>query len=152
MRLEARANNRSTQIKEDGNLTRTTLAFCLMAIAVPLLPAAAAEIPETKEDQALVVFYRPKSAGGAVIRFNINHGSEPIGGLPNGSVLFRHLDSGQHVFTCEGGISGDSLSLTVEVGEVHFVRGSIKMGLYAGRPTFTVVSEEKARKAIAKIK
>ena len=133
-------------------MTRTTLVFCLMTMALLSLPAAAAEIPETKEGQALVVFYRTKSAGGAAIRFNINHGSEPIGGLPNGSVLFRDVDPGQHVFTGEGGLSGDSLTLTVEVGEVRFVRGTIKMGLYAGRPTFTVVSEEKARKAIAKIK
>ncbi len=146
------ANTRPTQPKEDGNLTRVTmLAFCLMGMALPMLPASAAEIPEIKEDQALIVFYRTKSTGGAAIRFHIKHGSEPIGALPNGSVLSRYVDPGQHVFTSEV-VTGDSLSLTVEAGEIHFVRGTVKMGLYAGRPTFTVVSEEKARKAIAKIK
>jgi hypothetical protein len=39
-----------------------------------------------------------------------------------------------------------------ESGETYFVQGTVRMGIYAGRPKFTVVDEARARTAIAKIK
>lgn len=129
------------------------LLVCLMATTLAMLqagPAAAAEIPEVKEVQALIVFYREQRAAGAAIQFHVNQNSQPIGALTNGSVMFRDVDPGQYGFTSQV-ITGDSLSLTVEAGSAYFVQGTVRMGLYAGRPKFTVVDEAQAKKAIAQI-
>jgi hypothetical protein len=48
-------------------------------------------------------------------------------------------------------ISEDSITLTVEAGKVYYVKGETKMGLYAGRPRFTQVSETEAQAAMAKL-
>ncbi len=136
-------------------MTRTiVLVTFLMMAALSLLPtgpAAAAEIPEVKEGQALVVFYREQRMAGAAIQFHVQQNAQPIGALTNGSVIFRDLDPGQYGFSSQV-ITGDSLSLTVEAGKAYFVQGTVRMGVYAGRPKFTVVDEARARTAIAKIK
>ena len=75
----------------------------------------------------------------------------PIGSLTNGSMMFRDVDPGQYGFSSQV-ITGDSLSLTVEAGKIYFVQGTVRMGVYAGRPKFTVVEEATARQAIANIK
>jgi len=132
-----------------------TMAFVifLIATALPMLqasPAAAAEIPEVKEGQALIVFYREQRMAGAAIQFHVKQNAVPIGSLTNGSVMFRNVAPGEYGFSSEV-ITGDSLSLTVAAGQIYFVQGTVRMGLYAGRPKFTVVDEATARAAIAKI-
>jgi Protein of unknown function (DUF2846) len=126
----------------------------LIVTALPMLqagPAAAAEIPEVKEGQALIVFYREQRMAGAAIQFRVNQNAVPIGSLTNGSVMFRDVDPGQYGFSSEV-VTGDSLSLTVEAGKIYFVQGTVRMGYFAGRPKFTVVDEATARKAVANIK
>jgi hypothetical protein len=129
------------------------VTFLMMAALslLPTGPAAAAEIPEVKEGQALVVFYREQRMAGAAIQFHVQQNAQPIGALTNGSVIIRDLDPGQYGFSSQV-ITGDSLSLTVEAGKAYFVQGTVRMGVYAGRPKFTVVDEARARTAIAKIK
>ena len=129
------------------------LLACQMAATLAMLqagPAAAAEIPEVKDGQALIVFYCEQRVAGAAIQFHVNQNSQPIGALTNGSVMFRDVDPGQYGFTSQV-VTGDSLSLTVEAGKIYFVQGTVRMGYFAGRPKFTVVDEAKARTAIAKI-
>ena len=130
------------------------LVISLMATALSMLqtgPAAAAEIPEVKEGKALIAFFREQRMAGAAIQFHVQQNSQPIGSLTNGSVIFRDVDPGQYGFTSQV-ITGDSLSLTVEADKIYFVQGTVRMGVYAGRPKFTVVGEATARTAIAKIK
>ena len=127
-----------------GFLVTTTLGMLQAG------PAAAAEVPEAKAGQALIVFYREQRMAGAAVQFHINQNAQPIGSLTNGSVLLRDADPGQYGFSSQV-ITGDSLSLTVEAGKRYFVQGTVRMGVYAGRPKFTVVDEATAMKAIAKI-
>ena len=103
-----------------------------------------------KEGQALIVFYREQRMAGAAIQFRVNQNAVPIGSLTNGSMMFRDVDPGQYGFSSEV-VTGDSLSLTVEAGNIYFVQGTVRMGYFAGRPKFTVVDEATARKAIANI-
>ena len=132
---------------------KMVLLASLMATTLALLqagPAAAAGIPEAKEGQALIAFYREQRMAGAAIQFRVNENGQPIGSLTNGSVLLRDLDPGNFTFSSQV-VTGDSLSLTVEAGKTYFVQGTVRMGYFAGRPKFTVVDEAKARNAIAKI-
>ena len=123
-------------------MIRTALLVSfLMAAALSMLqagPAAAVASPEAREGQAPIVFYREQRMAGAAIQFHVQQNSQPIGSLANGSVMFRDVDPGQYGFTSQV-ITGDSLSLTVEAGKTYFVQGTVRMGVYAGCPKFTVI-------------
>jgi hypothetical protein len=128
-------------------------SFLIVGLVTTLIcPAAAvaAEIPDADSEKGLVVFYRPKSSGGVVIRFNVNHSEGSLGILNNGAVLYRYFEPGQHQFWSQV-ISQDSIMINVEAGKVHFVKGEVKFGLYAGRPKFTQVDEATGRTGVDKL-
>jgi len=73
-----------------------------------------------------------------------------IGTLKNGSVLHTYLEPGQHTFWSQV-ISQDSITLTVEAGKIYYLKGETQLGIYAGRPKFTQVSESQAQTDLAKL-
>jgi hypothetical protein len=48
-------------------------------------------------------------------------------------------------------LSQDSITLTVEAGKAYYVKGETKLGIYAGRPSFTQVSETQAQADLASL-
>jgi hypothetical protein len=131
----------------------TRMSFLIVALVTSsICPAAAvaAEIPAADSEKGLVIFYRPKSSGGVVIRFNVNHSEGSLGILNNGAVLYRYFEPGQHQFWSQV-ISQDSIMINVEAGKVHFVKGEVKFGLYAGRPKFTQVDEATGKAGVEKL-
>ncbi len=114
-------------------------------------PALTAEIPQAQPDKGLIVFYRLDKFGGKAIRFNINHPGGAIGQLLSGTVLYKYFDPGAQTFYSQV-ISQDAITVNVEAGKIYYVRGDVKMGLLAGRPNFTQMSESQARSEIAKLK
>lgn len=130
------------------------LKWILAAIVILSLPVTymeAAEIPQAKDGQGLIVFYRESGFGGGAVRFNLNQGQEPIGALNSGSILLRDVEPGQHTFWSQA-ISKDSITIDVVAGNTYYVKGVVKMGLVVGRPQLVVVSEAEAKPSIAKIK
>jgi len=120
-------------------------------LSLPVSYVESADIPEAKEDKELIVFYREKAFKGGAIRFNLNHGQEPIGALPSGSTLHRYVEPGQQTFWSQA-ISKDSVMVNVVAGQTYYIKGVVQMGVLAGRPKLTVVSESEAKAAIAKLK
>jgi hypothetical protein len=107
------------------------------------------EIPQADPDKGLVIFYRVKVFKGGAVRFNVQHSDGVIGTLTNGSVLHTYLEPGQHTFWSQV-ISQDSITLNVEAGKIYYVEGKTQLGIYAGRPKFTQVSESKAQADLKK--
>ena len=66
-------------------------------------------------------------------------------------MLYRHVDPGQHTFWSRV-ISQDAVTVDVVAGKTYYVKGVVQMGVFAGRPRLTVVSESKAKAAIASLK
>ena len=131
--------------------TRHTLLACLATIVAFISePSISAEIPQADPDKGLVVFYREKNFKGGAVRFNVQHAEGVIGTLGNGTYLYKYLEPGQHTFWSQV-ISQDSITLTLEAGMVYYVKGETKVGIYAGRPSFTEVSESQAKAALAKL-
>lgn len=122
----------------------------IMMIILPVTYAETAEIPHTKEGKGLVVFYRDSSFKGGAIRFNLNQGQEPIGALNSGTYLYRDVEPGQHTFWSQA-ISKDSITVDVIAGKTYYIKGVVQMGLVAGRPKLTIVSESEAKSSIAKL-
>ncbi|MFV1996702.1 MAG: DUF2846 domain-containing protein [Acidiferrobacterales bacterium] len=114
-------------------------------------PALAAEVPQAKPDKGLVVFYRLDKLAGSAIRFNLNHTSGPMGQLLRGTMIHKYFEPGEHQFWSQV-ISKDSITLKVEAGQIYFIRGETKMGVFAGRPQFTRVPESQAKADLANLK
>ena len=130
---------------------RHILIACLtITIALVSWKSFSAEIPEADPEKGLVVFYRVKNFKGGAVRFNVQHADGVIGTLTNGSVLYTYLEPGQHTFWSQV-ISQDSITLTVEAGKIYYVEGKTQLGVYAGRPKFTLVSESQAQADLAKL-
>ena len=130
---------------------RSALFACLLTLFA-LFPQSSesAEIPEAVPDKGLVVFYREKNFKGGAVRFNVQSANGVIGTLKNGSVLHTYLEPGQHTFWSEV-ISQDSVTVNVEAGQVYYVKGETKLGVYAGRPRLNQVSESQAKAELAQL-
>ena len=130
---------------------RHVLIACLaMTFALVSERSVSAQVPEADPDKGLVVFYRVPDFKGGAIRFNVQHSDGVIGTLTNGSFFYKSLEPGQHTFWSQV-ISQDSITLTVEAGKVYYVKGETKLGIYAGRPRLTQVSETQAQADLASL-
>ena len=127
------------------------LYLCGLMITLSWKPVYAAELPQAKPDKGLIIFYRLNNFKGKAIRFNLNHEEGFIGQLLSGTLIYTYVEPGEHKFWSQA-ISQDSIQLSVQGGKVYYVKGVVKMGVYAGRPTFTQVGEEQAKKEIATLK
>ena len=112
---------------------------------------AQTKIPEVKESQGLVVFYRSKSFKAGAIKFTVKDSRGEYGQLTNGSIISVNVESGSNTFWSQV-ISSDAITIDVEEGKIYYVEGTVKMGALAGRPKFNLVEESKALKKIDKIK
>ncbi len=133
-------------------ITRIHLYLFSFIFALALSPslAMAANIPEVDEDKGLVVFYRLSAFKGKAIRFNLNHAEGSVGQLLSGTYLYKSLKPGQHQFWSQA-ISQDSITINVEAGKKYFVKGEVGIGLFAGRPQFTQMSESAALADLGKL-
>lgn len=118
------------------------LIFCLF-VGFDLV----AQVPEPKEGKSLIVFYRKKKMSGGAIRFNVQDSQRTYGNLKNGGVMYVNLDPGEHTFYSKV-LSEDAITLLTEADNVYYVKATIKVGYYAGRPRFEQVDEKTALKAI----
>ena len=110
--------------------------------------ATPAELPELEAGKGLVVFYRLGKFGGSAIRFNLNHEEGFMGQLLNDTWLYKSVEPRAHTFWSQV-ISQDAITISVEVGKTYYVKGVVKIGLVAGRPTFIQVSEQEGLKDLA---
>ena len=100
-----------------------------------------------EEGKAKVVFYRKKKFSGSAIKFSIQDSKRTYGDLKNGDVLEISVEPGEHTFYSRV-FREDVITLNVEEGKVYYVKTTIQIGLYAGRPKFEQVNEKTALKDI----
>ena len=106
-----------------------------------------AQVPQPEEGKSLIVFYRKKKMSGGAIRFNIQDAQRTYGELKNGDVMYVNLDPGEHTFYSKV-LTEDAITLFTEEDKVYYVKATIKVGYYAGRPRFERVDEKTALKEI----
>ncbi|HCU52756.1 MAG TPA: hypothetical protein DIC36_00205 [Gammaproteobacteria bacterium] len=130
--------------------TYVSLVSFLVVIGFLSTVTMAANIPEVKADKGLVVFYRLSGFKGKAIRFNLNHAEGSLGQLQSGTYLYKHLEPGEHKFWSQA-ISQDSITINVEAGKKYYVKGEVAIGVFAGRPQFTQMSESDALADLEKL-
>ena len=106
-----------------------------------------AQIPEPKEGKGMIVFYRKKKMSGAALKFNLQDSERTYGELKNGDVIYIDVEPGEHTFYTKV-FREDAITLQVQEGEICYVKATMRVGYYAGRPKFEQVDEKTARKDI----
>jgi|GEM_PF-990456 len=86
--------------------------------------------------KALVVFFRPKRALGALIGFIVREDKTELGKLRNGNYFAVQVDPGAHSYVVHSEAK-DVTTIEAEDGETYFISGEITMGFMAGRPNLS---------------
>lgn len=91
-------------------------------------------------DYALIHFYRPRSAMGALLGYKIKNNKDSIiGRLRNGEkFVFKTKNFDAQIFY--GALeTTEEVNLIVEKGKEYFVRCSVTMGVMVGRPEINII-------------
>ena len=136
-------------------MNRAKIYFSLLHLLIGMISfptlTIAGNLPEAKADKGLVTFYRLSGFKGKAIRFNLNHAEGSLGQLLSGTYLYKYLEPGEHKFWSQA-ISQDSITINVEAGKKYYVKGEVAIGVLAGRPQFTQMSESDALSDLEKLK
>lgn len=103
------------------------------------------------QDQAGLYIFRDSSLG-ASLKKTVKINGEPIGETAANTYFYRTVSPGPLVLATESEFSDNTLELNAEGGKNHYVRQSIKMGLFVGGAKLTEVPEEEGRKAVMSTK
>ena len=128
-------------------MNKLQLFYVSLFLCLTFTSQSFAQIPEPEDGKGLVVFYRPKKFSGGAITFNIQDQDKNYGPLKNGNVIYVQANPGQHTYFSQV-ISADAITLTIEPGQVYYVKAIVRVGYVAGRPKFEQVDEKKALKEL----
>lgn len=107
--------------------------------------------PQISDTQALVYFYRPGKFTGSAVNYYINDNVVPVGALKSGSFFYYLANPGNHVFWSETE-EKSSVHISAIAGETYYVEGGVRMGMWIGVPSLTLVPEQVGKNAIQKLK
>lgn len=99
---------------------------------------------EANEQSALIYFFREKSFIGAGVSYYVNENGERIGVIRNGSYFVLNAPTGQHTYSAETE-STVTVTINVEAGKNYYIEGGVGMGMFMGRPTLNIVTEDYAK-------
>lgn len=103
------------------------------------------------QDQAGLYIFRDSSIG-ASLKKTVKIDGEPIGETAAKTYFYRTVNPGPLVLATESEFSDNLLELNAQGGKNHYVRQSIKMGVFVGGAKLTEVSEEEGQKGVLKTK
>ena len=151
-------------IMKDGTMKKLIIASLLLTVAVITSGCCGKPMPhfddfkeveftqpQTSASQALVYFYRPGKFAGGAVNYYINDNVVPIGALKSGSFFYYLADPGNHVFWSETE-EKSSVQISAIAGETYYVEGGVRMGVWIGVPSLTLVPEQIGKTAIQKLK
>jgi hypothetical protein len=99
-------------------------------------------IPDLAPEHGRIFFYRP-SAVGAAVQPNILLNGDVVGEMVPLGFFFVDRYPGNYVVSAATE-SEASVSLSLEPKQTQYVRGSLSIGFFVGRPVFTLVDQTSA--------
>ncbi len=105
----------------------------------------------SEADTGLIYFYREKSFVGGGVSYAVSENGVKLGALKNGTFFIVRATPGRHFYEAKTE-SGESVRIDVEAGRTYYVRGSVKMGVLAGRPELVQVTAAEAAGKLEKLK
>jgi hypothetical protein len=103
------------------------------------------------QDQAGLYIFRDSSLGAAVKK-TIKIDDEVVGETAAKTYFYRLVSPGLHVLATESEFGDNLLELNAQAGKNHYVRQSIKMGVFVGGAKLTEVSESEGQKGVRNTK
>ena len=101
------------------------------------------------QEKALVYIYRNNSIVGGAIRYHVSVGDEPIVHLIRGGYYPYLADPGETTFWAKTE-AREEITEYLQAGRTYYLRGSVGMGVVAGRPRFTFEPEDVGAAQVAK--
>ena len=100
---------------------------------------------EQNDENGIVYFLRESAFGGSAISYFIFEDDTKIGLLKSGSYFIHQAKPGKHTYWAETE-SRASVTIDVVAGQTYYIEGGVGMGIWAGRPELTEITEKVARK------
>ncbi|MFC4278088.1 DUF2846 domain-containing protein [Achromobacter aloeverae] len=124
------------------------LAGC--AASGPKFAEMSSTIPQVKEGQGRVYFFRSSSMLGAAVQPEIRLNDQVVGKSQPGG--FFYVDGAKGTYKAAASTETEkTLSFTLDAGETKYVREEVSMGVLVGRIVLTLESAEKALAELAKL-
>jgi hypothetical protein len=102
-------------------------------------------------DKATVYVYRPSAFAGGGAFYTVHAGEKPIAKLYNGG-YFVHTASPGELEIWASTESKSSVTLDLKAGDVKYVKGTIGIGFFVGRPNLAVVDPTVGQEEIKECK
>jgi len=137
-------------------MKKRSLVLLLLLIGLFLLSSCATgpafkKIETIPENMGLVYIYRPGKAMGAAVSYQVKANGVPIIRLNPGGYYAYLAKPGEIEFSAKTE-SSSSITIDVKPGETYYLKGTIGIGFFVGRPHLVVVTPEVGENEIVKCK
>ena len=109
------------------------------------------KVEKMPEGTGVVYIYRPHSVIGAAVTYDVKVGETVVTTLHNGGYYPYFAKPGEVEFRAKTE-SESAVTLDVKAGQPYYIKGTVGVGFFVGRPHLMVVPAEAAQKEIAKCK
>ncbi len=109
------------------------------------------KIEKIPEDQGLVYLYRPSKGFGGAVSYDVKANGIVVTTLHNGGYYPHFAKPGEIEFLAQTE-SKSSVTINVKAGQTYYLKGTVGIGFFVGRPHLTVVPAEVGEKEIAECK
>lgn len=103
------------------------------------------------EGQAGLYIFRDSNFGGS-LKKSVKIDGQVIGETAPKTYFYRSITPGPHVLATESEFSDNTITLEAVAGKNHYVRQSMKMGVFVGGAKLTEVSEFEGQQAVRNTK
>jgi len=137
-------------------MKKRSLVLLLLLIGLFLLSSCATgpafkKIETIPENMGLVYIYRPGKAMGAAVSYQVKANGVPITRLNPGGYYAYLAKPGEIEFSAKTE-STSSITIDIKPGETYYLKGTVGIGFFVGRPHLVVVTPEVGEKEIVKCK
>lgn len=108
-------------------------------------------VTAVSSDKALVYIYRPSSFVGGGVSYTVNAGTKPIIKLHNGGYYPYVATPGELELWAQTEAKS-SVTLDLKAGETKYVKGTVGVGFFVGRPNLRLVDPAVAAAEIKECK
>lgn len=119
--------------------------------SVPMEPAdkdqALKTFPVPPQDQAGLYIFRDSPLGFA-LKKTVKIDGQVIGETASKTYFYRLVSPGPHLLATESEFGDNTAELNAEAGKNHYVRQSIKLGVFVGGAKLKEVSEAEGQKGV----
>lgn len=146
-------------------MNKSKLALLVLSLSVILFSGCSSVPLEPNEVSARAKAFNPPSEGkaglyvyrdsfvGQALKKDVYINNKCLGETVNKVFFYQSVEGNkEHTISTESEFSANELSIKTDSGKNYYVRQYIKMGVFVGGAGLEVVDEEKAQKAISKLK